>query len=151
MSKPQAMHDTSALRTPADGPMLREDSRADRVGWAVFAAVMLMMAGAFNAIDGLVALLNGKWLADNTSLPVTFDYTTWGWTWLIFGAVVVVAGIGVLGGRTWARIVGIVFAALNATVQLLFIPAYPFWSMTVIAVDVIVIWALATRAGELRE
>jgi uncharacterized membrane protein (DUF106 family) len=56
-----------------------------------------------------------------------------------------------LGGGTWARIVGIVVAALNAIVQPLFIPAYPFWAMTVIAVDIVVIWGLAAHGGDLAE
>jgi hypothetical protein len=130
--------------------MLREDRGSSAaMGWVVFAAIMMIMVGTFNAIQGLVALLNGNWLEANTALPITFDYAAWGWTWLVFGSLVAIAGLGVLSGHTWARVVGVTFAALNAIGQLLFIPAYPFWGMTVIAVDIIVIWALTARAGEL--
>jgi hypothetical protein len=65
--------------------------------------------------------------------------------------VVAVAGLGVLAGQTWARVVGVIFALLNATAQMLFIPAYPFWALAVIVLDVLVIWALTAHGGELRE
>jgi hypothetical protein len=151
VSKPQAMHDAGPYRTPSTDAMIREDRGPGSVGWVVFAAVMMIMAGSFNAIEGFVALLNGNWLADNTALPIQIDYAAWGWTWLIFGSLVAAAGLGVLAGQTWARIVGVTFAALNAIVQLLFIPAYPFWALAVIVVDIIVIWALTAHGGELRE
>jgi hypothetical protein len=131
--------------------MIREDAAAGSAGWVVFAAVMMIMVGSFNAIEGFVALLNASWLRANTALPITIDYTVWGWAWLIFGSLVAAAGFGALLGQTWARVVGVTFAALNAIAQLLFIPAYPFWALTVIAIDVIVIWALTAHGGELRE
>jgi len=136
---------------PAGNDMIREDRDSARVGWVVFAAAMMILVGSFNAIEGFVALLNGNWLASNTALPITFDYTTWGWTWLIFGSVVALAGIGVLAGQMWARVVGVVFAGLDAVAQLVWLPAYPVWGVIVIAVDVIVIWALTVHGGALRD
>jgi hypothetical protein len=151
VSKPQAMRDVGRYRSPGDNVPIRDDRGEGAVGWAVFAAVMLLMSGSFNAIEGFVALLNGNWLADTTALPIEVDYAAWGWTWLIFGSLVVAAGLGVLAGQTWARIVGVTFAALNAIVQMLFVPAYPFWALSVVVVDIIVIWALTAHGGDLKE
>lgn len=151
MSKPQAMHDPYRLPMGATPEVIHEDRRSDHVGGALFAGVMMMISGACNMIQGLVALSNARWFADSRALPVRFDHTASGWIWLIFGSVVATAGFNVLGGGTWARIVGIVVAALNAIVQPLFIPAYPFWAMTVIAVDIVVIWGLAAHGGDLAE
>lgn len=150
MSRPLITHDVDGRRTPDRGDAMIREDRSGWEGWLLFAGIMMILVGAFNAIEGFVALLNGNWLASNTELPITIDYTVWGWTWLIFGTIEAAAGFGVLRGATWARIVGVTFAALNAIVQLLFIPAYPFWAMTVIAVDIIVIWALAVHGGDLR-
>jgi hypothetical protein len=150
VSKPQAMHDLGPYGPPSTSTTtVAPQGRQAGAGWVVFAAVMMIMSGSFNAIEGLVALLNAKWLAANSVLPVRVDYTAWGWAWLLFGIVVAAAGVGALRWQLWARIVGVVAAALNAIAQLLFIPAYPFWAIAVIAVDIIVIWALTTHGDEL--
>jgi hypothetical protein len=139
-------------RRRSGGNSMYEENRVTGwFGWILFAGVMMIMLGSFNAIEGFIALLNGNWLAKSTTLPINFDYQTWGWTWIIFGSLVAIAGLGVLAGQLWARIVGVIFAGLNAIAQLLFIPAYPFWALTVIVVDVLVIWALTVHGGELRE
>jgi hypothetical protein len=80
-----------------------------------------------------------------------FDITTWGWIHLILGIVVALAGVGLLAGRSWARVVGITLAVLSAIANFMFIPHYPFWALLVIALDVFVIWALAAHGGELRD
>jgi hypothetical protein len=148
--RPSISHEAAAAEARARDEALRYDRESGWVGWILFAGVMMILLGAFNAIEGFVALLNGNWLASNSDLPVRVDYAAWGWTWLIFGAIEATAGFGVLRGATWARVVGVVFAALNAIGQLLFIPAYPFWAMTVIGVDIIVIWALTVHGGDVR-
>ncbi len=152
MSESQPMPQDIDDRRPSGGNSMYEEKRVTGwFGWILFAGVMMIMLGSFNAIEGFIALLNGNWLAKSTSLPINFDYQTWGWTWIIFGSLVAIAGLGVLAGQLWARIVGVIFAGLNAIAQLLFIPAYPFWALTVIVVDVLVIWALTVHGGELRE
>lgn len=71
------------------------------------------------------------------------DITAWGWTHLILGVLVAITGIGLLLGQTWARVVGIILAVLSAVANFLFLPYYPFWSILVITLDIIIIWALA--------
>jgi hypothetical protein len=80
-----------------------------------------------------------------------FDVTTWGWIQLILGIVVALAGVGLLAGRTWARVVGITLAVLSAIANFMFIPHHPVWALLVIALDVFVIWALAAHGRELRD
>ncbi len=131
--------------------MIREDRGPGWVGWVVFAGVMMILLGCFNAIEGLGALLNGNWLAANTTRSIRVDYAAWGWTWLLFGCIVAAAGFGVLRGKPWARVVGVIVAALNAVAQLVFIPAYPFWALSIMVVDIIVIWGLTLHGRELAE
>ncbi len=122
------------------------------LGVVVFGGVMLLVGGAFHAMMGLVALFDpGYYVVTRTGLVVSVDYTWWGWVHLVLGALAIVAGIGVLGGRTWARVLGIVLAALSAVVNVAFVAAYPLWTVTLVAVDILVIYALAAHGRELRD
>jgi len=112
---------------------------------------MMIMIGAFHAISGFVAIFDpGYYLVGRNGLVVSVDYTTWGWVHLLLGAVALVAGLGVLSGQMWGRIVGIAMAVVSAIAELAFIAAYPIWSTIVIALDVIVIYALAVHGREAR-
>ena len=120
-------------------------------GWVVFGGVMLMMMGAFQVIEGLVALFDdGFYLVRQNGLVVNVNYNTWGWIHLLIGVVAVLAGIGLLAGNMIARIVGVVAAFLSALVNLAFISAYPIWSAIVITLDVIVIYAIIVHGRELK-
>jgi hypothetical protein len=131
-------------------PSRREASRWG-VGFTVFAAVMMIMVGVWQALAGLIAIFENEFYLATRNYLFQFDATTWGWIHLVLGLVVAFAGWGLLSGQTWARVVGITLAALSATANFLFIPYYPFWSMLIIAVDIFVIWALAGHGGELKE
>jgi hypothetical protein len=139
-----------------DVSQYRSAGRAEEAsGWAVgfilFAAIMMIMAGIFQAFAGLVAIFENEFYVATRNYLFQFDATTWGWIHLILGVVVALAGWGVLAGQTWARVVGITLAVLSAVANFLFIPYYPFWSLTVIALDVFVIWALAAHGREVRD
>jgi hypothetical protein len=120
------------------------------VGFTVFAAVMMLMVGAWQALAGLIAIFQNDFFVPTRNYIFQFDVTTWGWIHLILGLVVAFAGWGLLSGRTWARIVGITLAALSATANFLFIPYYPFWSILMVAVDIFVIWALTAHGREFK-
>jgi hypothetical protein len=124
-------------------------------GWAVggvtVAAVLLMMAGTFEALAGLVGIFQDKFYATTPNYIFQFDATSWGWIHLIVGILVGLAGVGILFGNLAARIVGIGLAALSMIANFLFIPYYPFWSLAIIALDVFIIWALASHGGEVWE
>jgi hypothetical protein len=118
------------------------------VGGAVFAATMMIMIGIFQALAGLEAIFKDQFFVATRNYLYKVDVTTWGWIHLVVGVIVLLAGFSVLSGRVWARAVGIVMAVLSAVANFLFIPYYPFWSLLIIALDVFVIWALASYGRE---
>jgi hypothetical protein len=128
------------------------DRTKEASGWAVgfilFAAIMMVMSGFFQAFAGLVALFENEFYAATRNYLFQFDATSWGWIHLLVGIVVVLAGFAVMAGRTWGRVVGITLAVLSALANFLFIPYYPFWALTVIALDIFVIWALAAHGRD---
>jgi hypothetical protein len=129
----------------------RDDTSGWAVGFILFAAIMMIMAGCFQFFDGLVALFNDTFYVTTRNYVFQFDATTWGWIHLILGLVMAFAGWGLLSGRTWARVVGITVALLSALANFLWIPYYPFWALTIITLDIFVIWAIPAHGGELRE
>jgi hypothetical protein len=126
---------------------------ATAVGFTVFAAAMLMIIGVFQAIAGLAAIAKDDASVyartDDASYYLSLDTTQWGWIHLVIGIVVFCAGLGVLSGQVWARTVGVIVAGASAIVNFAFIPIYPVWSIVIIAVDVIVIWALTVHGRDI--
>jgi hypothetical protein len=122
------------------------------VGWLLYAGIMMILVGSFQAIDGLIALFNDDlFVVRPNGLVVNVDYTAWGWTHLLLGILLIAAGAAVFSGRIWGRTLGVVAAMLSAVVNFAFIPAYPVWSLLIITVDILVIYALIAHGGELRE
>jgi hypothetical protein len=120
-------------------------------GWVVFASFMMIMAGSFQAIEGLVAIFDdGFYHVTESGLVVNVDYSVWGWTHLLLGALLIICGIGVLAGNIVARVVAILLAGLSALVNLVFLEAYPIWGILIITVDVLVIYSLVVHGRELR-
>lgn len=121
------------------------------VGWIWFAGLMLIMLGAFNIIQGFAAVL-----ADDVFLPteeggVVLDVTGWGWAHLIVGLLLLLAGLGLFSGATWARILAVIMVMINAVAQLASLNYHPAWSVIIIALDVLVIWALTVHGAETEE
>jgi hypothetical protein len=112
------------------------------VGFVLFAGIMLITIGIFQAIVGFAAIIENEFYVVARNYAFEVDVTAWGWIHLILGIVVGIAGWGVMMGALWARIVGITVAVLSAIANFFFIPYYPFWSLLIIALDVFVIWAL---------
>jgi hypothetical protein len=118
------------------------------VGWIVFTAAMLLMLGVFNAVNGLAAIFADDIFVSGASAAVVFNVTTWGWVHLVLGVLAAATGVALMQGATWARAVAVGFVMLNMLTQLLFLPAYPFWSMLIIVLDVLVLWALIVHGDE---
>ena len=120
------------------------------VGWIAFAAFFMIGNGAFNAIEGLAALIKdeGFFVVTKRGL-LTFNYTGWGWIHLIFGVLLILVGIYLLRGATWARIVAIGLVGLNMISQFAFLVAQPVWATIAIALDVFVLWALFGHGDEM--
>ncbi len=129
----------------------RQDPGAWATGLILFAGIMMLMAGGFQAFTGAVALFEDEFYVTTPNYIVEFDATSWGWIHLLLGLVVLFAGIGVLSGQTWARVVGITLAVVSALANFAFIPYYPFWSIMIITLDVFIIWALSVHGGALKE
>ena len=119
------------------------------IGAIMFAGIMMAVNGIFSAIAGLVALVKDEFYVVLPNYLLEMDATTWGYIHLIVGIVVALAGFSVLTGKTWARVVGIVVASLSAIANFAFIPYYPVWSLLIIAIDVVVIWALAAHGRQM--
>lgn len=111
------------------------------VGLVIFAGIMLLVVGIFNLIDGIAAIANSHVFFANATY-VLGDLKTWGWIALILGIIQILAGGGVMVGNQAARWVGVGAIGLNTIAQLLFIPAYPFWSLAIIAIDVVALYGL---------
>jgi hypothetical protein len=148
------MTDHAASRATSRSSRADSGSRATS-GWAVglivFAAIMLMMAGTFQFLAGLVALFENEFYVTTRNYVFQLDATTWGWIHLLLGIVLGIAGWGLLSGRTWARVVAITVAAISALANFLFLPYYPFWALTIIALDVLVIWAVAAHGRDVQK
>ncbi len=120
-------------------------------GWVFFAGMMMILSGVFEIIAGLTGLLRHTWYAVTSSHLLVFNYTAWGWVDLGIGLLILLAGISVLHGSTWARVVGVILASLSAIGSLSSVNAYPVWSIVVITIDVLVIYALSVHGGELKD
>ena len=112
---------------------------------SAFAGVMLLVVGVCQFLQGLVAVINGNTFYVTTPQYIfQFNVAAWGWIHLIVGLVVAVAGYFIFTGNVVARGFGIFFAGVQAIVNFMWLPNYPLWSMVIIAIDVLIIWSLAT-------
>jgi hypothetical protein len=125
-----------------------EERSGVAAGFSVFAAIMMMMLGIYQAIAGLVALVNDEFFVVGEEWVFKFDATTWGWIHLLIGIVVALAGAGVLTGAVWARTVGVALALLSGLAAFAWLPWYPIWALVLIALDVFVIWALTAHGRD---
>ncbi|MGV1007260.1 MAG: DUF7144 family membrane protein [Dermatophilaceae bacterium] len=114
----------------------------------VFAAILLIMVGAFQAFQALVALFNDTFYVVGAKYIFQLNLTTWGWVHLLIGALLILTGLFLLRGAAWARWTGVVLAGLSALANFLWLPHYPVWSVLVIAVDIMIIWALAAHGRQ---
>jgi hypothetical protein len=117
-------------------------------GIAVFAGVIMIIAGVFQAIEGLAGILNDEYLVVLPNYFLAFDITLWGWLHLLIGLALLAIGVSVLRGATWARVAGMVLAGISALLNFIWLPYSPWWSLLVIAIDILVIWALANYHRE---
>lgn len=118
-------------------------------GWLIFAAIVLGTVGFVNAIQGLAALVKDEvYLVTKSGLLVTADFTAWGWTLLIWGVLMVLVALGLVGARGWARWIAVGVVVVNLIIQFAWFPAYPLWSLVAIGLDMTVLYALTARWDE---
>lgn len=117
-------------------------------GLAVFGGILAGIMGVMNLIYGLLVLFNSEFLVLTEEGLFYVDATAWGWLLLVFGVVQIAASFGIMSGRTWARLVGISWASLVVVGHMFFLPGYPFWSLLIIILGILIIYALASGLGQ---
>ncbi len=121
------------------------------VGWVFFAGFVMILLGIFQAIYGLVAIFNSNWFAVTGQGLLFVDLTAWGWVHLLVGIVVFLAGFGVLYGGLWGRLLGVLLAVASLFTALFSVNLHPIWSVIIMVVDVLVIYALTVHGDEAKK
>ena len=122
------------------------------VGWIVFAGTMMAILGVFHMFEGLIALFrNTQIVFPASGLTVQVSYTQFGWLQLIAGAVVFLGGFALFTGRMWARTLAVVLISISALVNFAYANIYPFWSLTLLAINFFVLYAIIVHGGEMKE
>jgi hypothetical protein len=115
-------------------------------GWITFAAVMLGLGGTFAVLEGILAIANSRVYTGHQTF-VFSNLNTWGWIVLLLGVCMLLAAFGLFSGSELARWFGVFVASINAIGQLYYVPAYPFWALTMFTVDLLIIYGLVAYAG----
>ena len=132
---------TQPATTPASSANRRHYEKDHHYGLVLFASVILFVTGCFNIVQGIAAAAGSNVFPGHTHF-VFASLTTWGWVTAILGALQLVAAAGVLAANQMFRWFAVIVIALNAIDQMFFIPAYPIWSLTIIAMDVVALYGL---------
>ncbi len=127
------------------------EPRGSVVGGYVFAGVIMILIGSFQAIAGLAGILEDEFYVASPNYIFELDATAWGWIHLLLGLLVAYAGYALFAAKTWARVIGVTLAAVSAIANFFFIPFYPFWAILIISLDVWVIWALTRSVSSPEE
>ncbi|WP_067570810.1 DUF7144 family membrane protein [Nocardia acidivorans] len=114
-------------------------------GTSIAAAVLLLVIGVLTILQGISAAASDDLLIVGTNDYIyKFNTSAWGWIHIVVGAIVVLTAIGLMTGATWGRVAAIIIAAVSIVENFLWLPYYPAWSLLIIALDVVVIWAVST-------
>jgi uncharacterized membrane protein HdeD (DUF308 family) len=139
---------TQAQREVPSGYLEASEERG--TGWVQFAGVLLLLLGTLNVIDGIAAIGQAHFYVGNAHY-IFGDLKTWGWFMLALGIIQCLAAFAVWRGEPWARWFGVGVASVNAILQTMWIPAYPILAMTILTIDVIVIYGLLAYGGRRRQ
>lgn len=117
-------------------------------GWTVFTGMILLVVGSLDALWGLAAILNDDVVLVGGHGVILADVTTWGWVHLVLGSIIACTGIGLFAGNDTARVLAIVFVAINAVAQIVWFPLAPLWAFLIIILDVTILYQLTARWEE---
>jgi hypothetical protein len=135
--------------TSTGRPTERTDYHGGAVAVQATAGIFMVMAGSFHVIQGLVALFNDEFYVTTGDYLFRFDLTTWGWVHLIAGIVVASGGVALFQGAAWARALAVLLAGVSILANFLWMPYYPIWSLTLIAFNMFVIWAVTAHGRDI--
>ena len=133
------------MSSTSSGGRHGDGTSAVAYGVTIFAGVLLTMVSIFQILEGITAIANDTIFVRGLNYTWQFNVQTWGWIHLIIGLIALATGIGIIMGQTWGYLVGVGIAGLSALSEFMFLPYYPFWSLAVIAIDVVIIWALCSQ------
>ena len=136
------------LRAPGAGVPTRREPSGWAIGWITFAGTMMVLIGCFHVVAGLVALVDDEFFVATRNYVFEFDTTAWGWIHLLLGVAVGLSGGYLFTGSVVARTVGVLMACLSALAGFAWLPYYPIWGVTIIAIAVSVIWALTAHGRD---
>jgi len=120
----------------------------NRSGWVLYATIIFAIVGIMDIIYGLTMIINNEWIVFGAATVWYIDIAVWGWITLLLGVLGLAVAGGVYSGQTWARIVGVVAGGLVAINAFFVMPYYPLWAITVLAMSILVIWALTAHGDE---
>lgn len=118
------------------------------VGWVYFGGIMMLLSGFFQAIAGMLALFKDEVYLIGTENLLVLDYTQWGWAHLLIGLVLIISAVSLMNGNMWGRTVGVFLASLSAIANFAYLSAYPFWALTIIVVNIFIIYAIVVHGDE---
>jgi hypothetical protein len=128
---------------------MASEAKEPWTGWISFAGFVIIIVGVMDALQGIAAIFHDEYIVATAKGVALLDVTAWGWTSLIWGAVLVLAGFGLLGGAGWARWLAIIGVGINAIQQVAFMSnypqAYPLWDILIVALNILVLFALTAR------
>ena len=126
------------------------DNDRSMAGWIGFAGLIILIIGGLDVFQGLIALLEDNYFVVSKSGYLAVDLTAWGWGLVIWGALLILTGLALIRGQTWARWVTLVLVTVNIFGILGFLgnTQNPIWALTVLTLNVIVIYALTARWTE---
>ena len=118
-------------------------------GWIVFAGFLIVIVGAMDVLQGFVGILEDEYVVATAEGLAIVDVTAWGWLTLLWGGLLILAGLALLGGAGWARWLAIIGVGVNAIQQIAFLAnypqAYPLWNILIVALNILVLYALTAR------
>ena len=118
-------------------------------GWIVFAGFVIIIVGAMDVLQGFVVILEDEYVVATAKGLAIVDVTAWGWLTLLWGGLLILAGLALLGGAGWARWLAIIAVAVNAIEQIAFLAnypqAYPLWNILIVTLNILVLYALTAR------
>ncbi|GGK69729.1 DUF7144 family membrane protein [Nocardia camponoti] len=113
-------------------------------GTSIGAGILLAVVGALQIFQGISAVVNDDLIVVGPEYTYQFDLTAWGWWHIVLGAIAIIIALGLIAGQTWGRVLAMIIAAISIVANFLYLPYYPWWSILIIAIDIVVIWAVAT-------